>query len=215
MRSTMVGSPMPAIFAALSTVVTNRSYALSLFISNSSFAADVASGCASAAGQVEAIVPVLGGPTAPPAARSRGAGIASDGTIAGGLSARVWSVEISENVPMKVRRVFHQDVVCIEGWESLREAARRMRAGGFSCLPVVSADGLLGIITERDVVEAMAGSDHPEVATVFDYMTEAPTTVCPDDDCSVAATEMLSVGCRHLPVMERGMLVGIVSARDL
>jgi len=118
-------------------------------------------------------------------------------------------------MPMKVLRVFHRDVVCIEGWESVREAAKRMHAGGFSCLPVVSADGLLGIITERDVVEAMAGDDHPETATVFDYMTEAPKTVCPDDDCAVAATEMLSVGCRHLPVMDHGMLVGIISARDL
>jgi CBS domain-containing protein len=116
---------------------------------------------------------------------------------------------------MKVQRVFHRDVACIEAWESLQEAASRMHSGGFSCLPVISGDDLVGIITERDVVEAVAGSVQPELATVFDYMTEEPQTVSPDDDCSVAATEMLSVGCRHLPVMEGTKLVGIVSARDL
>lgn len=116
---------------------------------------------------------------------------------------------------MKVRSVFHPQVKCIEGWESLREAAKQMHDGQFSCLPVVSGDDLLGIITERDVVEALAENRHLETATVFDYMTEAPRTVHLDDDCSVAATQMLAMGCRHLPVMDRGRLIGIVSARDL
>lgn len=116
---------------------------------------------------------------------------------------------------MKVRIVFHPKVECIEGWESLREAARRMHEGGFGSLPVVSGDDLLGIITERDVVEAIADNDHLEVATVFDYMTEAPRTIRLDDDCSLAATKMLAAGCRHLPVVEGGKVVGIVSARDL
>lgn len=116
---------------------------------------------------------------------------------------------------MKVRRVYEPRVECIEGWESLREAARRMHAGGFSCLPVVSGNDLLGIITERDLVEAIADKDDLERATVFDHMTEAPRTVRPDDECSLAATKMLAMGCRHLPVTEGGRLVGIVSVRDL
>jgi CBS domain-containing protein len=116
---------------------------------------------------------------------------------------------------MKVQRVFSPKVECIEGWESLREAARRMHGGGFGCLPVVSGDDLLGIITERDVVEAVAEAEHPELATVFDYMTEAPRTIRPDEDCTLAATKMMAAGCRHLPVVDGGKVVGIVSARDL
>jgi CBS domain-containing protein len=116
---------------------------------------------------------------------------------------------------MKVRRVFTPNAQCIEGWESVREAARRMHDGGFSCLPVISGEDLLGIITERDVVEAIATSDHLQTATVFDYMTEAPRTIHLDDDCSAAAAKMLAIGCRHLPVVDDGRLVGIVSARDL
>lgn len=116
---------------------------------------------------------------------------------------------------MKVRTIYHRKVKCIEGWETIREAARRMHEGGFGCLPVVSGEDLLGIITERDLVEAIAGKDDLEVATVFDHMTEAPRTVRPEDDCSVAATTMLAAGCRHLPVMDGGRMVGIVSVRDL
>ena len=116
---------------------------------------------------------------------------------------------------MKVRKVYQPDVVTIEAWESVQEAARRMRSGGFSCLPVLSAGQLVGIITERDLVEAVAGNVRPDKATVFDYMTEDPQTVSPDDECSVAASEMLAVGCRHLPVTSGAALVGIISARDL
>ena len=116
---------------------------------------------------------------------------------------------------MKVRKVFQTHVVTIEACESLREAARRMRSGGFSCLPVMSGGDLVGIITERDVVEAVAGAGGTEKATVFDYMTEDPQTVSAEDDCSVAASEMLAVGCRHLPVVDGTQLIGVVSARDL
>lgn len=116
---------------------------------------------------------------------------------------------------MKVQRVLHPDVICIEAWQTLREAARVMHESRIGCLAVVSGDELNGIITERDIVEAMAKAEDPQNACVFDYMTEAPATLRPDDDCSVAATEMLAAGCRHLPVMDGGRLVGMVSARDL
>ena len=116
---------------------------------------------------------------------------------------------------MKVRRIFHPDVVSIEGWQSLHEAAQTMFTSSVGCLPVVSGEDLVGILTERDLVEALANDEDPQEATVFDYMTETPKTVDAEDDCTVAATEMLSIGCRHLPVMDRGRLAGVVSARDL
>jgi CBS domain-containing protein len=116
---------------------------------------------------------------------------------------------------MKVRSVFHPNAVCIEAWQSLRTAARLMSTGEFSCLPVMSGDDLVGIITERDLVEALASVDRPASAVVFDFMSENPKTVLVDDDCSVAVTQMLAAGCRHLPVLDHEKLVGIVSARDL
>lgn len=121
----------------------------------------------------------------------------------------------AENGLMKVRRIYHPEVVSIEGWQTLLEAARAMFEGRFGCLPVMSGGELCGILTERDLVEALANDADPRHAKVFDYMTETPKTVNAEDDCSVAATEMLSIGCRHLPVMDGGRLIGVVSARDL
>ena len=115
---------------------------------------------------------------------------------------------------MKVRWVYHPNVVTIDGWEKVDEAARRMREGGFGSLPVMSGDDLMGIITEHDVVQAVA-EGQSGTASVFDYMTEAPKTIRADDDCLVAATQMLAIGCRHLPVVESGKVIGMVSARDL
>ncbi|HET7465416.1 MAG TPA: CBS domain-containing protein [Candidatus Dormibacteraeota bacterium] len=116
---------------------------------------------------------------------------------------------------MKVRSVYQPKVRYLEGWESLRDAARRMRDGGYDCLPVMCDGELVGIITEHDLVEAMADVNQAQAASVFDFMTEEPRTVGLDDDCSVAATEMLAIGCRHLPVVEGGTVVGMVSSRDL
>jgi CBS domain-containing protein len=135
--------------------------------------------------------------------------------MAAGHTALLYPALQRENRLMKVRRVYHQHAISIEPWATLREAAKQMRAGGFSCLPVVSEGQLFGIITERDLVEALSSDEHPERSTVFSHMSEAPETVTPEDDCADAVTKMLSLGCRHLPVMEHGKMVGIVSARDL
>lgn len=116
---------------------------------------------------------------------------------------------------MKVRRFFRPSAECVKPWDSLREAAKRMRSGGFSCLPVLVNGEVVGIVTERDMVEAVANTDRTSEAHVVDYMSEGPVTVSLDDDSSVAATRMLAIGCRHLPVMESEKLVGMVSAQDL
>jgi CBS domain-containing protein len=116
---------------------------------------------------------------------------------------------------MKVRRFYHPSTVSVEPWHSLREAAAQMREMGFSCLPVVLKGDVIGIITERDLVEAVANGAIPSEQHVVDYMSESPVTVSLDDDSAVAATRMLAVGCRHLPVLEEGRLVGTVSSADL
>ena len=116
---------------------------------------------------------------------------------------------------MKVRNFFQPKVVHVRPWNTLKDAAKLMEEGAFSCLPVMLEGDLAGIITERDIVQAVAHGEDPSVRTVFDYMSEKPITVELDDDSADAATQMLSAGCRHLPVVDGGRLVGIVSARDL
>lgn len=116
---------------------------------------------------------------------------------------------------MKVRSFFKPKVVFVRPWDTLRQAASSMREGGFSCLPVLLDNDLAGIITEHDLVQAIAQREEMSTCTVFDYMSEKPITLSPEDGAAEAATQMLSVGCRHLPVVEDGRLAGIVSARDL
>ncbi len=116
---------------------------------------------------------------------------------------------------MKVRSFFQPKVVSVRPWDTLRQAASLMQEGGFSCLPVLLEEDLVGIITERDLAQAIAHGEDMTTRTVFDCMSEKPITLSPDDDAAEAATQMLSAGCRHLPVVEDGKLVGIVSARDL
>jgi CBS domain-containing protein len=116
---------------------------------------------------------------------------------------------------MKVRRFYRPHAICIEPWDTLGEAATRMCESHVSCLPVVLKGEVAGILTERDLVEAVANGDRPAAAHVADYMSEGPVTVSLDDDSSVAATRMLAIGCRHLPVMDGPNLVGMVSAQDL
>ena len=90
-----------------------------------------------------------------------------------------------------------------------------MRRGAMSCLPVVDGDRIVGIVTERDLVEAVANGVAPAVARVMDYMNGDGTCVRLDDDSADAQIKMLAIGCRHLPVLDGDRLVGMVSARDL
>jgi CBS domain-containing protein len=116
---------------------------------------------------------------------------------------------------MKIARVFHPSSVYASPVESLRDAAAQMRRHALSCLPVMSQGRLVGILTERDVVEAAAKGVRPSVAHVAEYMNDGGVTVGVDDDIAVAGLKMLAIGCRHLPVMDRGRLVGMVSTRDV
>jgi CBS domain-containing protein len=116
---------------------------------------------------------------------------------------------------MKVSRFFHQDAVYVEQGDTLRSAANLMQKGGFSCLPVLEDSSVIGIIMERDLVQAVAHGARPADAHVAEYMHDAPVTVTLDDDSLVAATKMLAIGCRHLPVLDDGKLVGMVALRDL
>ena len=116
---------------------------------------------------------------------------------------------------MNVDRFYRPHFGQVEPTDSLREAARRMLSGSWSCLPVVVDGCVIALITERNLVEAAANGAKPSDAQVSYYMSDGSVTVSLDDDVSVASTKMLAIGCRHLPVVDSGRLVGMVSARDV
>ena len=116
---------------------------------------------------------------------------------------------------MKVRSVFHPAVACLGPDASLSEAASLMRAGEFGSMAIYEGDRLAGILTETDLVRAVA--DHRDLAstTVSEYMSLDPVTAGLDEDSMEVAERMVRNGFRHLPVVEKGRLIGMVSARDL
>lgn len=79
---------------------------------------------------------------------------------------------------------------------------------------VVEHDRPVGIFTERDVLELMAARSGGDLA-VGECMTPHPETVSPSDSADHAATVMIHGGFRHLPVLDGGEVVGIVSMRDV
>ena len=106
-------------------------------------------------------------------------------------------------------------VVSVAADDLLREAAMKMRAEGVGALPVVNGDRLVGILSERDVVAALVDGMDPRTTLVAASMTPEPAVATPDETVSEAAFRMVNLGIRHLPVVDRERVVGMVSARDL
>lgn len=104
-------------------------------------------------------------------------------------------------------------VVC-ERTTLLTEAAETMVRRWVGAILVLEASDLVGILTERDVLRAVAAGYAPD-ARVEQWMTRSPDTIGPSEQLELAAVLMHHGGFRHLPVEEDGQLVGILSLRDL
>jgi CBS domain-containing protein len=104
----------------------------------------------------------------------------------------------------------------VEPGANLAAVARLMRVNDCDSVAVMSGDGLKGIITERDLVRAIADGVDPKKTSVDVFMSADPATVSADEDVSVVAVKMMTLGIRHLPVVdENGAPIGLISARDL
>lgn len=97
---------------------------------------------------------------------------------------------------------------------SLAEVAAKMNERRVGAVVVLEGDTLVGILTERDILSAV-GEGRVEGSRVADCMTPHPETIDPSESTDTAATLMIHGGFRHLPVVEDGAVVGIVSIRDL
>ncbi|SRR6266511_1663739 len=116
---------------------------------------------------------------------------------------------------MRVSERCHHALIVTVPEETLLGAANRLAWYRVGALPVYRDHRLVGIITERDLVTAVAHGADPATAKVADYMTGTPVTVGPEEDVEVAARRMAALGVRHLPVVDGDQLVGVLSMRDL
>lgn len=117
----------------------------------------------------------------------------------------------------RVRQVMGRERLLIAAPQSsVAEAARLMAGDEVSAVVVVDGEERpVGIFTGRDVVRrVLAAGRDPQATLLADVMTAAPTTIDPDKPFGYALRVMQERRFRHLPVLDNGKLVGIVSARD-
>lgn len=118
---------------------------------------------------------------------------------------------------MKIRDIMHQPVELAAPDDTLKTAARKMRAGDCGSLPVGEHDRLVGIVTDRDIVaRAVAEGRSATRTTVRDVMSPGVKYCYDDEEIDDLARNMATLQVKRLPVLDRAKrLVGIVSLGDL
>jgi CBS domain-containing protein len=116
---------------------------------------------------------------------------------------------------MQVNELIAGNVVSCSPDSTLADAARAMVAHETGSLAVLDEGDMVGIVTERDVLEVVAGDGDPETTTVGEVMTPNPDSLEPDVEVTYAADWVLAAGYRHLPIAQDGKLVGMLSIKDI
>ena len=107
-------------------------------------------------------------------------------------------------------------VYTVSPWTPILEPVRLARSMNVGALPVLDEDGLVGIISERDFsFQVLAEMIDPSKAVVNDFMTPDPAYVTPFTDVMDCLNLMKEMKARHVPVIDKKKLVGIVSMRDV
>jgi CBS domain-containing protein len=112
------------------------------------------------------------------------------------------------------RNHMSRNLLTVEPGLPLKEVAERMVSRDVGAVLVTEGGRLVGILTERDVLRAVAGGI-TGTTTVADWMTANPETMEPDETTRQAAVLMIHGGFRHMPIVEGEDVVGMLSIRDL
>ena len=116
---------------------------------------------------------------------------------------------------MRVSEIMTSAAVTDQADDTLAAAARKMWEQQTGSLLVVDGEDLVGIVTERDVLKAAANGLSMDETRISQVMTKDLVTVGPGTSLRDAAKLMAERWIRHLPVLDEGKLVGILSQRDL
>jgi CBS domain-containing protein len=114
-----------------------------------------------------------------------------------------------------IREVMSTGLVTVAPGATVAEAATVMGTNHVGAALVMQGDALAGIFTERDILRALASDFDAAGHLVSHWMTSAPLTLPPDSTTNEALELMLDRGFRHVPVVDDGRVVGIVSLRDV
>lgn len=114
-----------------------------------------------------------------------------------------------------VESVMTGDLLLVAPDATLDAVARTMRQHDAGCVLVVDEGRLVGILTARDVLRAVAGGVSTAEAHARRWMTASPITVGPRTRLDLAGETMAERGIHHLPVVEDGRLLGLVGLRDV
>lgn len=131
---------------------------------------------------------------------------------------------------MRARDIMTAPVITVRPETTVKAAAALLAEHGFTALPVLDDDRLIGIVTEADVVRDRVPRDprtlihadhhdHPGAAlvttTVREVMTTPVTAMGPGTDIAVLGKALLESGFRSMPIVEGSVVVGIVTRRDI
>lgn len=117
---------------------------------------------------------------------------------------------------MKVRDIMTKDVTYVNPAETVSETAHLMQMNNIGSIPVCDQSGIVGIVTDRDiVVRSVAHGKNPQQTPVSDIMTTGVTTVNPEMEMNAVAKQMANSQIRRVPVIENNTLIGIVALGDV
>jgi CBS domain-containing protein len=122
---------------------------------------------------------------------------------------------LGESAVARVGEVMSGEPLVVAPEDTLGEVAERMRELEVGSALVAEYGRLIGIVTSRDMLRALAGRVHPSDARVRQWMTAEPITVSAATSLEAAATLMSQYHIHHLPVVEGERPVGMVGMRDV
>jgi CBS domain-containing protein len=108
-----------------------------------------------------------------------------------------------------------RDIVVVAPEDTIGEASAKMVDRGIGSAIVADFGRMIGILTERDILRAVADRIHSSEARVRDWMTPNPITATEETDAAEAGRTMLEHGFRHLPIVSGERAIGVVSLRDV
>ena len=122
---------------------------------------------------------------------------------------------LSAAVNAEIKEIMEKNVIVVRDSDTIKDAVELMFKRNVGGCPIVNKDNILtGIITERDILEFL--SKHKEIdGNVSDYMTKGVITVNPNETIRMVMKKMIEKKFRRLPIINEGILIGMVTVREL